>query len=116
MGSGNLLLLKTRYFKDGGAGAQCSRVTWPRMPWAVSCDRTLYHASGGESKVFYQRMVSDFYRYIAKFTDGDEKAVSVENARKAYADAVVVAEKDLAVTHPIRLGLALDYSVFQYEV
>ena len=27
-----------------------------------------------------------------------------------------VAEKDLAVTHPIRLGLALNYSVFQYEV
>merc|ERR1719322_2120807 len=27
-----------------------------------------------------------------------------------------VAAKDLAVTHPIRLGLALNYSVFQYEV
>ena len=27
-----------------------------------------------------------------------------------------VAEKDLAVTHPIRLGLALNFSVFQYEV
>ncbi|CAE8643685.1 unnamed protein product [Polarella glacialis] len=66
MGSGNLLLLKTRYFKDGCSGAQCSRVTWPRMPWAISGHRTLYHASGGESKVFYQRMVADCYRYIAK--------------------------------------------------
>ena len=34
----------------------------------------------------------------------------------AFEDAHKVAEKDLAVTHPIRLGLALNYSVLQYEV
>merc|ERR1711982_195399 len=38
------------------------------------------------------------------------------SARLAYDEAKNVAEKDLAVTHPIRLGLALNYSVFQYEV
>jgi len=73
-------------------------------------------ASGGESKVFYQKMKADYYRYIAEFRDGDKKAQAAENARKAYAEAAGVAEKDLAVTHPIRLGLALNYSVFQYEV
>merc|ERR1712176_622462 len=73
-------------------------------------------ASGGESKVFYQKMMADYYRYIAEFTDGQAKTKAAENARKAYADAAAVAEKDLAVTHPIRLGLALNYSVFQYEV
>merc|ERR1712176_133206 len=55
-------------------------------------------ASGGESKVFYQKMKAS------------------ESARQAYQDAADVAAKDLAVTHPIRLGLALNYSVFQYEV
>merc|ERR1712037_351345 len=44
------------------------------------------------------------------------KAKAAENARLAYDEAQDVAEKDLAVTHPIRLGLALNYSVFQYEV
>merc|ERR1712066_735188 len=39
-----------------------------------------------------------------------------ESARLAYEDAKKVAEKGLAVTHPIRLGLAVNYSVFQYEV
>merc|ERR1711924_588229 len=39
-----------------------------------------------------------------------------EAARLAYEEAQKVAEKDLAVTHPIRLGLALNYPVFQYEV
>merc|ERR1712151_82629 len=73
-------------------------------------------ASTGESKVFYQKMKADYYRYIAEFTDGDAKSKAAESARVAYADAATVAEKDLAVTHPIRLGLALNYSVFMYEV
>ena len=33
-----------------------------------------------------------------------------------YEKAHGVAEQDLVVTHPVRLGLALNYDVFQYEV
>merc|ERR1712110_1032479 len=73
-------------------------------------------ASGGESKVFYQKMKADYYRYIAEFSADEPKKVAAENAKLAYEEAQKVAEKDLAVTHPIRLGLALNFSVFQYEV
>merc|ERR1712238_115422 len=73
-------------------------------------------ASSGESKVFYQKMKADYWRYIAEFSSADAKTKAAESARLAYAEASAVAEKDLAVTHPIRLGLALNYSVFQYEV
>merc|ERR1711862_216845 len=73
-------------------------------------------ASSGESKVFYQKMKADYYRYLAEFKEGDSKSQAAENARAAYGEAQKVAEKDLAVTHPIRLGLALNYSVFMYEV
>ena len=73
-------------------------------------------ASSGESKVFYQKMKADYYRYIAEFTESDAKSKAAESARQAYEEATKVAEKDLAVTHPIRLGLVLNYSVFQYEV
>merc|ERR1712232_1507953 len=73
-------------------------------------------ATNGESKVFYQKMKADYYRYIAEYKDGDEKGKAAENARLAYEAAQGVATTDLAVTHPIRLGLALNYSVFQYEV
>merc|ERR1712045_1082816 len=73
-------------------------------------------ASTGESKVFYQTMKADYHRYIAEFTSGDAKSAAAENARKAYEEAQKVAEADLVVTHPIRLGLALNFSVFQYEV
>merc|ERR1712107_594407 len=69
-----------------------------------------------ESKVFYQKMKADYYRYIAEFTEGDKKTAAAESARQSYEDAQKVAEKDLVVTHPIRLGLALNFSVFQYEV
>merc|ERR1711920_654441 len=44
-------------------------------------------ASTGESKVFYQKMKADYYRYIAEFSDGDAKSKAAENARLAYEDA-----------------------------
>merc|ERR1711865_933832 len=73
-------------------------------------------ASTGESKVFYQKMKADYWRYIAEFTSGDKKLEASSKAKLAYEEAQKVAEKDLTVTHPIRLGLALNFSVFQYEV
>jgi len=79
-------------------------------------DNLIAKATSGESKVFYQKMKADYYRYIAEFSEGDKKTKAAENARSAYSEAQTVAEKDLAVTHPIRLGLALNFSVFQYEV
>merc|ERR1719446_1367343 len=73
-------------------------------------------ASTGESKVFYQKMKADYFRYIAEFSDGDAKSKAAESARAAYEEATKSAATGLAVTHPIRLGLALNFSVFQYEV
>merc|ERR1719343_1434813 len=73
-------------------------------------DKLINQATTGESKVFYQKMKADYYRYIAEFTDGDAKSAAAEKARLAYEDASKVAESDLVVTHPIRLGLALNYS------
>merc|ERR1711924_217073 len=74
------------------------------------------NSSTGESKVFYQKMKADYYRYIAEYSEGDAKTKAAASAEAAYGEAQKVAEKDLAVTHPIRLGLALNFSVFKYEV
>merc|ERR1711865_1081992 len=62
-------------------------------------------ASTAESKVFYHKMKGDYHRYIAEFTEGDTKKTAAENARMAYDEAMTAAAKELAVTHPIRLGL-----------
>ena len=55
-------------------------------------------------------------RYIAEYTEGEGKAKAANSAKDAYDDATKVASTDLVVTHPIRLGLALNFSVFHYEV
>merc|ERR1719389_1006619 len=68
-----------------------------------------------EAKVFYHKMKGDYYRYIAEFTSGDKKSTAANAAKVAYDDAMGAAS-ELAVTHPIRLGLALNFSVFHYEV
>merc|ERR1711920_384772 len=79
-------------------------------------DNLITKASTGESKVFYQKMKADYYRYIAEFSVDEDKKKAANSAKEAYEEAQKVAEKDLAVTHPIRLGLALNFSVFQNEV
>merc|ERR1711937_744249 len=72
-------------------------------------------AKDAESKVFYHKMKGDYFRYIAEFTEGDKKSGAANSAKMAYDDAMSAAS-ELAVTHPIRLGLALNFSVFHYEV
>merc|ERR1719163_2611020 len=68
-----------------------------------------------EPKVFYQKMKADYYRYLAEFAAGDVKDDHSKKAQQSYSDATTCAQ-GLAPTHPIRLGLALNYSVFMYEV
>jgi len=73
-----------------------------------------------ESKVFYLKMKGDYYRYLAEVKDSSEKSINdSENAYKEAYDTSVhgIASKGaLKPTHPIRLGLALNFSVFYYEI
>ncbi|XP_064388855.1 14-3-3-like protein 1 isoform X2 [Halichondria panicea] len=68
-----------------------------------------------ESKVFYQKMKGDYYRYIAEVSTENRKD-SVEKASDAYKLAQETATSSMSPTHPIRLGLALNFSVFYYEI
>lgn len=44
------------------------------------------------------------------------RAETVEKSQKAYQEAFDISKKDMQPTHPIRLGLALNFSVFYYEI
>ena len=72
-------------------------------------------AASPEAIVFYQKMKADYYRYLAEFAKQDIKEEHANHAEAAYKEATSKAA-ELAPTHPIRLGLALNHSVFLYEV
>ena len=67
----------------------------------------------GESKAFFVKMVGDYYRYIAENAKGAQLEQVKQAALKAYNEANQIA---LPPCNPIKLGLALNFSVFHYEV
>nr|ABO15467.1 14-3-3 protein Lil 1433-2 [Lilium longiflorum] len=80
-------------------------------------DQHLIPSSGsGESTVFYYKMKGDYYRYLAEFKNELERKDAADQSLKAYQAASNTANTDLPSTHPIRLGLALNFSVFYYEI
>jgi 14-3-3 protein epsilon len=76
----------------------------------------LPNATTGESKVFYLKMKGDYHRYKAEFATQDDRKEAAENSLVAYTKANDIAQNELPPTHPIRLGLALNFSVFYYEI
>ena len=73
-------------------------------------------ASDPESKVFYLKMKGDYFRYLAEVASGDDRPTVVEKSSVAYSEAYDISKANMQPTHPIRLGLALNYSVFHYEI
>lgn len=72
-----------------------------------------------EERVFYLKMKGDYWRYMAEYKDGDEgkdRDSAIASAQKAYEEAMKVAKDKMQPTHPNRLGLALNFSVFYYEI
>ncbi|XP_060070108.1 14-3-3 protein 2-like isoform X3 [Ylistrum balloti] len=72
-------------------------------------------SNASESKVFYYKIQGDYYRYLAEFTKGNERQQVAEKSLVAYKSASECA-KVLVATHPIKLGLALNFSVFYFEI
>jgi len=68
------------------------------------------------SRVFFNRMRGDYYRYLADCVNGDEKLEVMDNCVAAYEQAMEIAEAELKVTDPRRLELALSFSVFCHEI
>nr|CAX70974.1 conserved hypothetical protein [Schistosoma japonicum] len=60
-------------------------------------------------------MRGDYHRYRAEFAVNDKRKEAAESSLLAHKEAMKYAE-NLTVTHPIRLGLGLNFSVFYYEI
>lgn len=73
------------------------------------------NADNNETKVFYLKMKADFLRYKAEVTVDAEYEKNCKLSQQTYAEGYKLSES-LPIYNPIRLGLALNYSVLFYEV
>ncbi|KAK2830433.1 hypothetical protein Q5P01_018364 [Channa striata] len=69
-----------------------------------------------DSKVFYLKMKGDYFRYLAEVATVDKKESIIGSSQAAYQNALDISYQEMEPTHPIRLGLALNFSVFYYEI
>jgi 14-3-3 protein epsilon len=74
------------------------------------------NAKDYETKVFYLKLKGDYYRYRAEFTSDTENENAMDMAEKSYSEAYKVAEEHIPISNSTRLGLALNFSVFYYEI
>merc|ERR1712136_446063 len=72
------------------------------------------------NKKFYLKMKGDYFRYLSEVKFANSVAAShekeVKEAQKAYEEAYSISKEEMPALDPIRLGLALNYSVFHYEI
>jgi len=73
-------------------------------------------SSNAEASVFYYKMKGDYHRYLSEFQTEERRKTSAGDALDAYTKASEIAHAEMQPTHPIRLGLALNFSVFYYEI
>ena len=71
-----------------------------------------------KEKVFYFKLRGDYWRYLCEFRSTEALQMSSTEALKAYnaASAVVNGPLGLVASDPQLLGLALNMSVFHYEI
>jgi len=72
-------------------------------------------ATDADMQTFFLKMQGDYYRYLAEFAQDETRARAAERAAQAYHSGMESAAP-LHALHAVRLGLALNFSVFQHEV
>ena len=103
--NGALLEYKTRI--ETQLQADCQKII------DMITNRVLNGECADEAKAFFIKMVGDYYRYIAENAKDATLEDVKQKAKVAYEQANAI---DLPACNPIKLGLALNFSVFNYEV
>ena len=69
-----------------------------------------------ESEVNFYQLKADYYRYICEFAAGKEFNENLEKSEEFYKKAHNTSIKDLPVNNCTRVGVALNYAIFLYEI
>ncbi|OHS95650.1 14-3-3 protein [Tritrichomonas foetus] len=69
-----------------------------------------------EARIFYSKLLADYYRYMCEARTDDKRKEYAEEAKKCYESALDIAKTELRPFKPASLGLILNYSVFLQEI
>lgn len=69
-----------------------------------------------EQSIFFLKLKADYYRYLMECTSGEVKKGYAKQAGEAYEEAFTKALRGLKRSNTLRIGLALNYSVYCYDV
>ena len=69
-----------------------------------------------EIEVYLYKLKADYYRYICEFAGEKEYEDNLKNSENFYEKAYNISNKNLPVNNCTRVGLALNYAIFLYEV
>lgn len=83
---------------------------------ALTDSKLLPAAGDATMKVFYGKLKADYYRYSVEFKADSERKEGSDKAKASYESAMEIATAELTKANPAYLGLALNFSVFLYEI
>ncbi|XP_066295482.1 14-3-3-like protein [Branchiostoma lanceolatum] len=107
---------------DSGQAAKCQREKVETEMKAMCCDVLelldkflIPEVDDVEAEVFYHKLKEDYFCYLTEILEGSEREDMAAKSRESYEKALEKAA-GLPTTNPVRLGLALNLSVFHYEI
>ena len=79
-------------------------------------DNVLFIDDDPSTKVFYEKLKGDYYRYSIEFKVGPAREIGFKASKESYERAMDIAKQNLKPSNTYFLNLILNYSVFLYEI
>ena len=76
----------------------------------------LPNSKSSEDTVFFLKMKGDYQRYVCEISSDDIKINASTIAHEAYQKAYETACETMTPTHPLRLGVLLNFTVLYYDI
>ena len=75
-----------------------------------------YSKTDYDAMVFCLNLMGYYHRIIADFAKGELKETATKKAQEVFAKGSAIAGSHLHTTHPLRLEVALNYSLFCWDL